>query len=91
MKTQLKIQPSEKSLEYLDFMIQYYLDNYKPSSTREIADHFRTSTSVVSYNIQRLVICGLVEREDRISRGAVPAYIKEIFEREKESINAPES
>ena len=83
----MKTQPTEKALAVLDFITQYYLDNYKAPSSREIAEAFDTSTSMVNYYTNQLVICGLVKKTPGISRGAVPVYIIEIFEKEKESIN----
>ena len=54
----------------LRFMTEYVRDNGFPPSIREIGEECRIgSTSVVNYNLNRLVDAGFLERTGRVSRG----------------------
>ncbi|GAB1422492.1 transcriptional repressor LexA [Anaerolineales bacterium] len=61
---------SERQKNILRFMKRYIEANGYPPSIREIGNATDiNSTSVVNYNIQRLVEAGYLERDDRVSRG----------------------
>ncbi len=54
----------------LRFMTAFVGDNGYPPSIREIGDECLIgSTSVVNYNLNKLVDAGYIERSDRVSRG----------------------
>ncbi len=61
---------TERQRKILDFIIDYYEDHGYPPSIREIGKQVGiTSTSVVNYNLNRLVELGLLAREKNTSRG----------------------
>jgi repressor LexA len=61
---------SERQREMLRFIISYFKDNRFPPSIREIGETVGiSSTSVVSYNLKKLVEEELLERQPDVSRG----------------------
>jgi repressor LexA len=61
---------SEKQRKILDFVAQHIEDNGYPPSMREIcAATGISSTSVVSYNLNRLEEAGFIARDREVSRG----------------------
>lgn len=61
---------TERQRKILDFIIDYYEEHGYPPSIREIGKKVGiTSTSVVNYNLNRLVELGLLSREPNKSRG----------------------
>jgi len=64
---------TQKEREYLDFINQFWKQNKASPSIRDIADHFQTSTSVVSYHLDHLERFGyLQDRKAFMSRAIVP-------------------
>lgn len=76
-----KTSPSQKELAILEFCIQYWRENFRSPTTREIADQFNTSTSYVSYCLDSLKDFGLIYKENSIARGIVPMEIVKLLER----------
>lgn len=63
-------QMSERQQRILDFLGEYIDENGYPPSLREIGSAADiSSTSVVSYNLERLEEMGLIQREPDVSRG----------------------
>lgn len=61
---------SERQQKILHFMYDYMQDNGFPPTIREIGTATGiNSTSVVNYNLNKLVKAGYLERSDRVSRG----------------------
>lgn len=61
---------SARQQHMLRFMVAFVRDNGYPPSIREIGDECLIgSTSVVNYNLNKLVDAGYIERSDRVSRG----------------------
>jgi len=61
---------SERQQHILHFMHDYMEDNGFPPTIREIGEATDiNSTSVVNYNLNKLVDAGYLERSDRVSRG----------------------
>jgi len=61
---------SARQRKILRFIDQYTVDNGYPPTIREIGDATDTaSTSVVNYNLNKLVDEGYLDREKRVSRG----------------------
>ncbi|MEO0563044.1 MAG: transcriptional repressor LexA [Chloroflexota bacterium] len=61
---------SARQRKILRFIDQYTVDNGYPPTIREIGDATDTaSTSVVNYNLNKLVDEGYLDREARVSRG----------------------
>jgi repressor LexA len=61
---------SERQKEILRFIISFFKDNRFPPSIREIGERVGiSSTSVVSYNLKKLVEEDLLERQPDVSRG----------------------
>ncbi len=61
---------SEKQRRILEFVGEYVNDNGYPPSMREICSEAGiSSTSVVSYNLDRLEDAGLIVRDREVSRG----------------------
>jgi len=61
---------SERQRHILKFMFDYMQDNGYPPTIREIGEATDiNSTSVVNYNLNKLVDAGYLERSDRVSRG----------------------
>jgi len=71
--------PSPKELAILEFCIQYWKENFRSPSIREIAQQFSTSTSYISYVLNRLQNFGLISKTDAISRSIVPMEIKNLL------------
>lgn len=63
-------QLSARQQHMLRFMTAFVRENGYPPSIREIGDECRIgSTSVVNYNLNKLVDAGYIERSGRVSRG----------------------
>lgn len=63
-------QLSERQRNILRFMDRYMQKNGYPPTIREIGENTNiNSTSVVNYNLNKLVDAGYLERSDRVSRG----------------------
>jgi repressor LexA len=61
---------SERQQHILAFMHEYMTDKGYPPTIREIGEATDiNSTSVVNYNLNKLVDAGYLERSDRVSRG----------------------
>lgn len=61
---------SERQQNILKFMFDYVQDNGFPPTIREIGEATDiNSTSVVNYNLNKLVDAGYLDRSDRVSRG----------------------
>jgi repressor LexA len=61
---------SEKQRRILEFVGEYLNDNGYPPSMREICSALSiSSTSVVSYNLDRLEEAGYIDRDREVSRG----------------------
>ena len=61
---------SKRQQNILKFMESYMGDNGYPPTIREIGEACDiNSTSVVNYNLNKLVSAGYLERSDRVSRG----------------------
>src|SRR5690606_4299855 len=61
---------SERQQNILKFMHDYMEDNGFPPTIREIGEATDiNSTSVVNYNLNKLVDAGYLDRSDRVSRG----------------------
>lgn len=61
---------SARQQHMLRFMTAFVRDNGYPPSIREIGDECLIgSTSVVNYNLNKLVDAGYIQRSDRVSRG----------------------
>ncbi len=61
---------SKRQQKILDYIYEYLQEHSRPPTIREIGSATEiTSTSVVNYNLQRLVERDLVEREAEVSRG----------------------
>jgi repressor LexA len=61
---------SERQQNILRFMFDYMEDNGFPPTIREIGEATDiNSTSVVNYNLNKLVTAGYLDRSDRVSRG----------------------
>lgn len=61
---------SQRQQNILRFMWRYMSQNGYPPTIREIGEATRiNSTSVVNYNLNKLVNAGYLERSDRVSRG----------------------
>lgn len=61
---------SERQQKILHFMYDYMQDNGFPPTIREIGQATGiNSTSVVNYNLNKLVKAGYLSRSDRVSRG----------------------
>lgn len=66
----MKDQLSERQRKILDFLKEYVEENGYPPSIREIGTAAGiSSTSVVSYNLQRLEESGYISRDREVSRG----------------------
>ena len=74
---------TDRYLEYLDFILEFWkIYRYSPS-IRDIMEHFHTSTSVVHYHLSRLEVDGLIMPRggsERISRNIVPMQIVEVLD-----------
>ncbi|MGJ3238173.1 MAG: transcriptional repressor LexA [Anaerolineae bacterium] len=61
---------SERQQNILKFMVSYTDKNGFPPTIREIGEATSiNSTSVVNYNLNKLVKAGYIDRSDRVSRG----------------------
>lgn len=61
---------SERQQNILDFIRNFFEENSFPPTIREIGEAVGiSSTSVVNYNLNKLVEAGLIERDKEISRG----------------------
>lgn len=61
---------SDRQRKMLDFIRDYIQKNNLPPTIREIGQAVKiSSTSVVNYNLNKLVEAGLIERDGKISRG----------------------
>ena len=61
---------SERQQKILDFIRDFFQDNMYPPTIREIGHAVGiSSTSVVNYNLNKLVDAGLIERNKEVSRG----------------------
>ena len=61
---------SERQRRILEFIKSFALDNGYPPTIREIGEAVNiASTSVVNYNLNKLVEHGLIERAPKVSRG----------------------
>ena len=61
---------SKRQQNILKFMNRYIGDHGFPPTIREIGEATNiASTSVVNYNLNKLVMAGYLERSDRVSRG----------------------
>lgn len=61
---------SERQKSILQYIADYIADNTRPPTIREIGRNVKiSSTSVVNYNLTRLVEKGMIERESEVSRG----------------------
>ena len=61
---------SERQKNILQYIADYIADNTRPPTIREIGRNVKiSSTSVVNYNLTRLVEKGMIERESEVSRG----------------------
>lgn len=61
---------SERQQNILDFIRNFFKENSFPPTIREIGEAVDiSSTSVVNYNLNKLVEAGLIERDKEISRG----------------------
>lgn len=73
---------SERQQKILHFMYDYMEDNGFPPTIRDIGEATDiNSTSVVNYNLNKLVDAGYLERSGRVSRGLrlvapIPAEVK---------------
>jgi repressor LexA len=86
---------SETRRAVLFFIIEYLGENSYPPSIREIQDEVGiSSTSVVSYNLDKLAEVGLIERESTVSRGIrlseeLKAYIRQTEPRADDLVHVP--
>src|SRR5690606_15608660 len=61
---------SERQRNILNFMYDYVEENAYPPTIREIGEATDiNSTSVVNYNLNKLVDAGYLDRSDKVSRG----------------------
>jgi repressor LexA len=61
---------SERQQRMLDFIQKFYQEHLYPPTIREIGEAVGiSSTSVVNYNLNKLVDAGLIERNKDVSRG----------------------
>lgn len=61
---------STRQQNIMKFMFRYMEDNGYPPTIREIGEACNiNSTSVVNYNLNKLVSAGYLERSDKVSRG----------------------
>jgi repressor LexA len=61
---------SERQQKILDFIRVFFRENMYPPTIREIGQAVGiSSTSVVNYNLNKLVDAGLIERNKEVSRG----------------------
>ncbi len=86
---------SETRRAVLFFIVEYLGENGYPPSIREIQDEVGiSSTSVVSYNLDKLAEAGLIERESTVSRGIrlseeLKAYIRQTEPRADDLVHVP--
>jgi len=67
---------SDRKYDYLKYILLFWKQKKRSPVIRDISDHFNTSTSVVSYFIDRLTEDGLLlEKEFGESRAIVPTEI----------------
>ena len=73
---------SGKHLEYLEFIRDYWKRRRCSPTTREMADRFHTSTSVVSYHLDTLEQAGLILPRDKYAtRAIIPVEIAEALDK----------
>lgn len=61
---------SDRQQRMYDFIRQFFTENQYPPTIREIGEAVDiSSTSVVNYNLNKLVDAGLIERNKEVSRG----------------------
>ncbi|MEA3337077.1 MAG: transcriptional repressor LexA [Chloroflexota bacterium] len=61
---------SERQARMIEFIRQFLAENQYPPTIREIGHNVGiSSTSVVNYNLNKLVDAGLIERNKEVSRG----------------------
>ena len=61
---------SERQNKILKYISEYIAENTRPPTIREIGKSVKiSSTSVVNYNLTRLVEKGMIERDSEVSRG----------------------
>ncbi|MCA9870437.1 MAG: transcriptional repressor LexA [Caldilineae bacterium] len=61
---------SDRQQRMYDFIRQFFQENQYPPTIREIGEAVDiSSTSVVNYNLNKLVDAGLIERNKEVSRG----------------------
>lgn len=61
---------SERQRNILQYIADYMSENTRPPTIREIGRNVKiSSTSVVNYNLTRLVEKGMLERDSEVSRG----------------------
>jgi len=67
---------SDRKYDYLNYILSFWKKKRRSPVIRDIAEHFNTGTSVVSYYIDRLTEDGLLlEKEFGESRAIVPTEI----------------
>jgi len=67
-----------RAKECLEFVIDFWGKHYFSPSTREIADHLKTSTSVVNYYLLQLENDGyILERTEGNARMIIPKEVEE--------------
>lgn len=65
-----KVKLSERQRNMLEYIWQYISDNRRPPTIREIGTDVKiSSTSVVTYNLNKLQEKGLLDRDAEVSRG----------------------
>ena len=70
IETQGNYKLNERQQRLLEFIADFITRHGYPPTIREIMQHTDfTSTSVVSYNVNRLVENGYLEKEEKVSRG----------------------
>lgn len=61
---------SDRQRNILKYIAEYMSENTRPPTIREIGRNVKiSSTSVVNYNLTRLVEKGMIERDSEVSRG----------------------
>src|ERR687893_316787 len=61
---------SQRQNSILEYIQRFMKDSGYPPSIRDIQDKLKiSSTSVVAYNLRKLEERGLIERDNRVSRG----------------------